>query len=568
LSTVLREVLVEGFRGIRSGRLSLEPKTTVLVGENDAGKSSLLEAFSIVLSPLGERAPRFHPWHFHRRGGDPGAPPLGPIRVQLTFGETRAGSWDHATEHAALASVLGRASGGARSLVVELGADPAPGADAVVAHWEIRSTSGRPSQDDPAALNALRRMFPLVWLRGGALVRPAAADDAGKAPAEGPAGALSDGELLRRSYERLLSGETRSQQDEVESGYAAADRLLEQWAPAAREWRASARAPVAEILGRGLEPFAAGDPTGAALPGATAGKLGVLLLTASLFRHLPEGAAPGVRPIIVIEAPEAGLHPMTLASVWGLLDRLAAQRIVATYSGTLLSAAPLRSLRRLVRDAEGTVHEWRVREGALKKDELRKVSYHLRARRGAACFARCWLLVEGETEYWILPDLARLLGYDLQQEGVACVEFAQCGVGPLVKLAKALGIEWHVLVDGDRAGQTYSTLARSFLRGEEESRRVSALEERDIEHCFWRHGHAHTLERLAGSAAVAGGASPRRVIEKALERHSKPGVAFELLASVADAGSAGAPPPLRRTIETCVALARGAATRDGRPNSA
>ena len=358
------------------------------------------------------------------------------------------------------------------------------------------------------ALDAVRRMCPLVWLRGGALVRPVAAGDAGTAATDAAAGALTDAELLRRSFERLLSGETRSQEDEVESGYAAADRLLAQWAPAARERRAGARRARGGDPRPGPRALHRRRARTGALPGATAGKLGVLLLTASLFRHLPAGTAPGVRPIIVVEAPEAGLHPMTLASVWGLLERLAAQKIVATHSGTLLSAAPLRSLRRLVRDAEGTVHEWRVREGALKKDELRKVSYHLRARRGEACFARCWLLVEGETEYWILPDLARLLGHDFAQEGVACVEFAQCGVAPLVKLARALGIEWHVLVDGDRAGQTYSTLARSFLRGEEESRRVSVLEERDIEHCFWRHGHAHTLERLAGSAAVTGGCEP------------------------------------------------------------
>jgi putative ATP-dependent endonuclease of OLD family len=268
-----------------------------------------------------------------------------------------------------------------------------------------------------------------------------------------------------------------------------------------------------------------------------------------------------VRPIIVLEDLEAGLHPMTLASVWGLLERLSTQKIVTTNSGTLLSAAPLRSLRRLVRDADGVVREWRVREGALRKDDLRKVSYHLRARRGAACFARCWLLVEGETEFWILPDLARLLGHDLVQEGVACVEFAQCGLSPLVKLARALGIEWHVLVDGDRAGEAYAALARRFLRGEEESLRLTALADRDIEHNFWRHGHAHVFERLAGVAAGPGGPSPRRIIEKAIDRHSKPGVAFELLASVAVAGPGGAPPSLVRTIEACVTLARGATAR-------
>jgi putative ATP-dependent endonuclease of OLD family len=127
---------------------------------------------------------------------------------------------------------------------------------------------------------------------------------------------------------------------------------------------------VAEILGRGLERKARpGLPRGAR-HGSTAQKLGIFLLTARLFEHLRREAAPGVRPIIVIEEPEAGLHPMTLASAWGLLERLSTQKIITTHSGRLLSAAPLRSLRRLVRDADGVVREWRVREGALHKEDL------------------------------------------------------------------------------------------------------------------------------------------------------------------------------------------------------
>jgi putative ATP-dependent endonuclease of the OLD family len=562
----LREMVVERFRGVRSARLSLE-QTTVLIGENDCGKSSLLEALALVLSPLGDRLPRVQPWQFHRDGRGAAAAPQGPVRIRVTLAESRAGSWDR-PELEALAPVLGRGGGRPRTLVVELTADPPAGDGPVAAHWDIGSPGGRRIRDDPDALDAVRRLNPLLWLRGGALVRPAAPRAAGEGEVGRPADALPDDALVLRSYERLLSGETPSHEVEIDSGYAAAERLLAEWAPAAQDRRPASRATVADVLGRALEPLAARRSSGAPLPGATAQKLGVLLLTAGLLRHLlvrarpgRRGPAPGIRPIIVIEEPEAGLHPMTLASVWSLLERLATQKIVTTNSGTLLSAAPLRSLRRLVRDADGVVREWRVREGALGKDDLRKVSYHLRARRGAACFARCWLLVEGETEYWILPDLGRLLGYDLVQEGVACVEFAQCGLGPLVKLARALGIEWHVLVDGDRAGEAYSGLARRFLRGEEESVRLSALEDRDIEHCFWRHGHARVFERLSGAGAGPGGAAPRRVIEKAIDRHSKPGVAFELLASVAAAGSPGAPPPLVRTIEACVTLARGAAPR-------
>jgi putative ATP-dependent endonuclease of the OLD family len=551
----LRDLLVERFRGIRSAQLRLD-RTTVLIGENDCGKSSLLEALALVLSPLGERVPRVQPWQFHREGRDPNADVAGPVRIQVTIGETAAGSWDRA-DLGVLAPLLGRKSTDPRALVVELCADPPAGAEPAVAHWEIRNPAGRGrrSRDDAEALEAVRRLNPLVWLRGGALVGTATSGASGDAG--GAWDAIPDAALVLRSYERLVSGETASHEGEIDSGYAAAERLLAEWAPAARGRRLSTRAAVADVLGHVLEHTIPGRQPGAPLPGTTAQKLGVLLLTAGVLQQLRAGAAPGVRPVIVIEEPEAGLHPMTLASVWGLLEGLSAQKVVTTNSGTLLSAVPIRSLRRLVRDPGGVVREWRVREGALRKDDLRKVSYHLRARRGAACFARCWLLVEGETEYWILPELARLLGHDLVQEGVACVEFAQCGLGPLVKLARALGIEWHVLADGDRTGEVYSTVARSFLRGEEPSLRLSVLEDRDIEHCFWRHGHASVFERLAGTA-LPGGASPRRTIEKAIDRHSKPGVAFELLAAVAAAGPAAAPPPLRGTIEACVALARGA----------
>ena len=272
-----------------------------------------------------------------------------------------------------------------------------------------------------------------------------------------------------------------------------------------------------------------------------------------------------MRPIVVIEELEAGLHPMTLASSWDLLERLPLQKVVTTNSGTLLAAAPLSALRRLVRNADGDVREWRVPEGAFGKDDLRRISYHLRARRGAACFARCWLLVEGETEFWILPDLAHLCGYAFAEEGLACVEFAQCGLTPLVRLARALGIEWHVLADGDRAGAAYAQAARALMDAGEAESRVTLLLERDVEHCFWYHGHARVFQRLAGVAPGSAGDVPRRVIEKAITRRSKPGVAFELLASAADPDGPGPPPPLRRTIEACVALARGAPARAPAP---
>jgi putative ATP-dependent endonuclease of OLD family len=272
--------------------------------------------------------------------------------------------------------------------------------------------------------------------------------------------------------------------------------------------------------------------------------------------------AAGTTPLLVVEDPEAHLHLMTLASVWGLLEHVRAQKVIGTQSESLLAAAPLSALRRLTRTG-GRMLQWRVKPGALGADELRKLGYHVRSRRGAAMYARCWLLVEGETEFWMLPELARRCGYDFNLEGIAPVEFAQCGLSPLIRVARELGIEWHVLTDGDRTGREYADEARRLAGGEEDWR-ITWLREPDVEHCFWHHGYAPVYLQAAGLHFPPGQKiNTGRVIRRAIKRHSKPWLAFEALAAVAQDGSPGVPPPLRHTIETCLQLAREAPARAG-----
>lgn len=108
-------------------------------------------------------------------------------------------------------------------------------------------------------------------------------------------------------------------------------------------------------------------------------------------------------------------------------------------------------------------------------------------------FARCWLLVEGETEIWLLSELANICGISLRREGIRIIEFAQCGVSPLIKAAADLGIEWHLLADGDQAGNKYASSVRTLLRGESEHDRLTLLPARDIEHFLFQNGFAHVF---------------------------------------------------------------------------
>jgi putative ATP-dependent endonuclease of OLD family len=550
----LHSLSIENFRGIRNARLDFD-ETTVIIGENDSGKSSLLEALAMALLPSGDGAPMFEPQHFHRESIAPSARPVGPVRLKLTFQERQAGEWD-AAGFASLAGVLGKAAGKPRQLLLRVTAAPSSVEQIIAGSWEMASTGagGAPSQNDTAALATLRALNPLVWLRGGALV--GAGPAAGPVPrpeAQAPADIAHLVEEIEQRYQAVISGDTRHAHDELRAGYESARELLALRAIETRTSRGLGQPLLAEVLGA---PGSTESRRVRAMHGSAAQQLGVFILTAALLRHHPGATAPGAQPLLVIEDPEAHLHLMTLASVWGLLEHIQAQKIISTHSGTLLAAAPLHTVRRLTRH-QGEVRQWSVPRDRFKTDDLRKLSYHLRARRGVASFARCWLLVEGETEFWILPELARMHGYDFSLEGVAVVEFAQCGLAPLVGLARELGIQWHVLTDGDRAGSHYADTAASFMAGDQRRLRLTRLRDVDIEHCFWHHGYAAMLKQAAG---LPGGAPvlARQAINRAIKRLSKPYLAFELLIAVTQPGSAGVPKPLRQVIDTCVQLARGA----------
>jgi putative ATP-dependent endonuclease of OLD family len=468
-----------------------------------------------------------------------------------------AGEWSEESL-GQLARLLPQQPTGSRRLSLSVTAEAPGGDDPPVVHWQLGlpGTATPLSTDDVEHLGVIRRLCPLVWLRSGMLL---GATSDRLAELKPPAGRGELAELaaeVESHYESLLAGTSSNELEELKAGYEAARELLKRRADEHPSARRMSRAPIEEMIGRRADPWGAGLP----YHGSVAQEIGVLIVTGAIIRHGLGKWAPGTTPLLVVEDPEAHLHLMTLASVWGLLENARAQKIIGTQSETVLAAAPLRSIRRLTRMG-GRMRQWRVRDDVMSVEETRKLSYHLRARRGEAMFARCWLLVEGETEFWVVPELARQAGYDLNLEGVALVEFAQCGLPPLIKLARELGIEWHVLTDGDRAGQLYADEARS-MAGTEVDWRLTRLREVDIENCFWKHGYAGVYLHAAG----IGGSDdrrnrPRRVIQRAIKRHSKPYLAFQLLAALTADESPGVPSPLKHTIDTCVQLAREAPQR-------
>ena len=550
----LHMLRIENFRAIRKATINFDDGTA-LIGENDCGVSSVLDALELALGQ--EDGPATFPdYLFHRSAGS--ANPAGPIRLQLRFRERSNREWA-AAELESFSAVLPEPGDKTRELWYELSIQPGQGENhrAVV---RLRSPGSKSKSVDPDLIKLIRQLNPVIRVSAGMLSghgRPAAK----QTPPE-TAGSQFTPEISRlverinKAVDSRLSGKSLDLGAELDDGISAALSLMKLGTFKLGEWESGLARSVGEILGWTPSGTKQVNSSGLKAPNSAPERLGILLLIGALLRARPSGLFPSADPLWIIEEPEAHLHPITLTSVAMFVSLIQRQKIVTTYSGDLLSTLPLSHVRRLVRH-DGVLFERRVKANTLSRSEQRRFHYHLRSRFGVTSFARLWLLVEGESEYWLIPQIARLMGYEFALEGIACVEFAQCGLDPPIKVARELGIEWHLLADGDTAGQTYSKAASRYLDEGNSRERLTVLREKDIERCFWKHGYDEVYKRYSRlNDQKLQHLSPAKVIQAAVRKHSKPFLAISVAEAIASQGSPGIPPLLQKMVHTCVELAR------------
>ena len=89
-------------------------------------------------------------------------------------------------------------------------------------------------------------------------------------------------------------------------------------------------------------------------------------------------------------------------------------------------------------------------------DELQALETYARRMRGEIFFAERWLIVEGQADYLLVHAIAHALDYNLDRYGVAVID-AQNNGSPatFAVLARALGIPWLAVFDGDEEGRAF-----------------------------------------------------------------------------------------------------------------
>src|SRR3990170_7175891 len=90
---LLKNVVIENFRGIKNLSLELD-RTTILIGENNTGKTSFLKAIHFCLGrSLSRRTTPFDEYDYHLDSKEAVPSDASPISITLCFVEEKEGEW-------------------------------------------------------------------------------------------------------------------------------------------------------------------------------------------------------------------------------------------------------------------------------------------------------------------------------------------------------------------------------------------------------------------------------------------------------------------------------------------
>ncbi len=566
----LKQVTVENFRGIEQVTVDLD-ETTVLIGENNSGKTSFIDAVRLSLDKmLARRGNPFDDYDHRLASKDSQPGDAGGMRVTLMFAEGKQDEWDDEVVQS-LGDVAVLSDDDRRVVTLRVGCHFDAAANDFIAEWEFLDPKGSrlgAKSQQPKYLYELHKLCPIYYLSA---LRDAAREFHPRSPLWSrllrnptmPADVRAELEReLSALNERILQAEPRLQQlrdtlakaqDVVE--LAQADTVGIEALPA-RVWDVLARAQVV-----------VGGSCGANLPlfrhGSGTQSLSVIFLFEAFLAVLLEGnSGHHCVPVLALEEPEAHLHPCAIRSLSATLRGFAGQKIIATHSGDLVSEVNLLSIRRFHRTG-GKVEVRQLHPTSLDTDDLRKVHFHLLKTRGELLFARCWLLGEGVTEYWVFLETAQLMGIDLERHGIRIVPYRQVEADTFAKVANDLGIRWFCLVDGDDAGSKTRKSLQPCLKSRSEAECLAVLPAANMELYLCHNGLGSIYEaRMADQKKKSLTAKPgdpdywNQVLACLPNKISKEQLAIDAMMLMRRKGLTAVPSELKHIIKQAVALAK------------
>ncbi|OCG25482.1 hypothetical protein A9G11_02335 [Gilliamella sp. wkB108] len=533
----IEQVDIIGFRGISQLSLKLNAKSSVLIGENRWGRSSLISVLTLL--SLDNKFYQFVDSDFYHdqyeNYGD-------KIHIKVTYCESHSGELASQAYQALLPVTYQSNQDNLSRITYLITADKQN--DTIITQHLLVDEFDKPYhiENHKLLIAILISLNPVMTLKSSI--------NAENIPITNQP--LSE-YFIQELSNQLKESSTQLSQDELHRGLKAAQSLLEYYfvdqehryhykqiakktSPRSEDWDSLER--INNVLD---------DLDNDYLRTALLGIFGSIV-NAKGDNALSQSSIP----ILILEEPESQLHPIILSVGFRLLHHLPTQKIITSNSSDLVSLFPLECIYRLIRLPDQIVVKY-IAPNSLSAGVSRRILFHVLYRRPLALFARCWLLVEGETEVWLLRELAEQSGYHLSSEGVQLLEFAQCGLKPLIKYANKMGIHWYVITDGDMAGKKYAETVQSLCPEEKNPDDcLTVLPARDIENFLFKHGFSHVYKLAACNTVQHIDMSVPKIIQKAIHKSSKPDLAIAVCDDAKSRGVEAIPHLLKETFAKVV----------------
>ncbi|KAF6639386.1 AAA family ATPase [Pantoea sp. EKM10T] len=191
-----------------------------------------------------------------------------------------------------------------------------------------------------------------------------------------------------------------------------------------------------------------------------ASMLTVKAFTELLAKNHEEEAEPFF-PIMAAEEPEAHLHPNAQRTLYRQLVDVPGQVIISTHSPYIAGLAELHEIRSLSK-RKNSVQVYQLRD-KFEDDDLRRLKREVVHSRGELLFSKAIVLSEGETEEQALPELfGAYAGRHPFSLGINFVGVNGSGAKyrPFLILAKDLNIPVFIFSDGEP--KTIKDLKRNY----------------------------------------------------------------------------------------------------------
>ncbi|ASB50387.1 AAA family ATPase [Alkalitalea saponilacus] len=155
-------------------------------------------------------------------------------------------------------------------------------------------------------------------------------------------------------------------------------------------------------------------------------------------------------PILAIEEPESHLHPNAQKKLYSQINEIVGQKIISTHSNYIAANAKISEIRSISKKA-ASIKLGKVIKNDFEPEDLRQIQRQVINTRGEMYFSKLVILFEGETEEQVLPILIKK-HFNIDY---VCLGVNFIGVGgytkylPFIRFCESFNVEYLIFSDNE-----------------------------------------------------------------------------------------------------------------------